>query len=516
MLDTPLQSDHTADREALARLISSRVFARSPNLEKILVYLCHNYFEGRSNVLKEYHIATEALGRSEDFDPKKDSIVRVEMHRLRKRLKAYYASADPAVEPVRITIPEKSYIPEFQLAVQLAAVDPPVAAAAATSPADPRGLLLRWIMAGAAALVVGFAAYVILSRPPAGAGPASLQADRTAAGAAAAIEESSGPPVNPTDFVRIMAGRPPGRYTDRFGQLWDGDRFYSGGSALAVNAEVTSRGFDPNIFANMREGDFTYAIPLKPGVYEMLLLFAEAQFGERNPLGGGETSRVFSVSANGKEILRDFDAISETSDPNTATARRFRDLSPGVDGKLHLQFGPATVSRPFVNGIVISPGTPGKLRPIRIVMRPESFRDSKGSLWEPDQFYRSGKQISRPQGAPALEGDTFRGERYGNFSYHIPVPSGIYGARLHFWEYWWGPNQPGKGGVGSRIFDVFCNHKPLLIDLDIIKQEPKNQFVTHTFHGLTPNPQGKLVFDFTSKVNYALINAIEIFDETGK
>ena len=37
------------------------------------------------------------------------------MHRLRKRLKEYYAAVDPKVEPVRITSPEKSYIPDFQI-----------------------------------------------------------------------------------------------------------------------------------------------------------------------------------------------------------------------------------------------------------------------------------------------------------------------------------------------------------------------------------------------------------------
>ena len=32
--------------------------------------------------------------------------------------------------------------------------------------------------------------------------------------------------------------------------------------------------------------------------------------------------------------------------------------------------------------------------------------------------------------------------------------------------------------------------------------------------GATPNAQGKLMFDFVSKVNYAVLNAIEILDES--
>src|SRR5215813_1901915 len=98
------------EREALDRLLASGALARSPNLEKILVYLCHKHFAGESQGIKEFHIATEVLGRSADFDPKRDSIVRVEMHRLRRRLREHY-EAHSGELPIRI--PEKSYIPDF-------------------------------------------------------------------------------------------------------------------------------------------------------------------------------------------------------------------------------------------------------------------------------------------------------------------------------------------------------------------------------------------------------------------
>ncbi len=94
-------------------------------------------------------------------------------------------------------------------------------------------------------------------------------------------------------------------------------------------------------------------------------------------------------------------------------------------------FGPASTGRPFLNAMVIRPGRPGKLRPIRIVFRPETHRDPRGGVWEPDHFFRSGKQITRPQGAPADDGDVLRGERYGNFPHIIPVSPGRYGARLY-------------------------------------------------------------------------------------
>ena len=524
-LDTPSSNRRDTEREALNSLLASGVFSRSPNLEKILVYLSGKYFAGQANLIKEYHVATEALGRAESFDPKKDSIVRVEMHRLRRRLREHYASA-PASESLCIEVPEKSYMVEFkerrlEAVAGSAAVSEQVAAGTAVefpqvSQVPAAAAVGRWvwptilILAGASGLVWFY------SRAPQSA---SVQAG--GAEAARLLDTPAAAPAEPAaaarlagDTIRILAGRPPGRFTDRFGQVWEGDRFYTGGSAAAVSVEVASRGFDVNIFSNMRVGSFSYDIPLKAGAYELLMIFAETEYGDRNPLGGGETSRVFSISANGKVIAPAFEAIADASEPNTATARLVRDVAPAADGKLHLQFGPATNGRPFVNALVIRPGTPGKLRPIRIVCRPEPYRDAAGNEWEPDHYYRAGHQISRPQGAPGADGEIFRGERYGNFSYEIPVPQGKYGARLFFWDYWWGEGHPGAGGAGSRVFDVFGNHKPLLVNFDIIRQNPRDQVVVQTFHGLERNPQGKIVFDFVSKVNYAQVNAIEVVDES--
>jgi hypothetical protein len=60
----------------------SRFFAREP----LLKYVCAKYFEGDANSIKEYCIAVDVLGRSSDFDPKKDSVIRVRFHRLREKL----------------------------------------------------------------------------------------------------------------------------------------------------------------------------------------------------------------------------------------------------------------------------------------------------------------------------------------------------------------------------------------------------------------------------------------------
>ena len=54
----------------------------------------------------------EALGRAESFDPRQDTIVRVQARKLRERLAAYYA-AEGSAESCRIVYRPGSYLPAF-------------------------------------------------------------------------------------------------------------------------------------------------------------------------------------------------------------------------------------------------------------------------------------------------------------------------------------------------------------------------------------------------------------------
>lgn len=69
----------------------SECFGRSERQFKLFEYLLKNTLEGNHSALTQYSIAIDVLNRSEDFDAGTDSIVRVEMHRLRRNLKAYNA-----------------------------------------------------------------------------------------------------------------------------------------------------------------------------------------------------------------------------------------------------------------------------------------------------------------------------------------------------------------------------------------------------------------------------------------
>ena len=386
-------ADFAQEKHELEAVLSSGIFNRAPNLANVLTYVCEKYFEGSAEQIKEYNIAVEALGRPAEFDQKRDSIVRVEAHRLRKRLREYYIS-DGAGHPVRIEIPSGQYAPRFMRQHRPDdEVDSPVLMAdepgdpaipvsesqvlaplltPVPAPAQERPVAVRersrhgiyLMLAGAMLSVIAALIWLALPRT------AARSIARSDLGAAAGTSE-----------VRILAGLENGNYTDRFGRVWESDRYFTGGSVFESATRLIYGARDSRLYQTRREGVFSYDIPLPPGIYEMRLYFAETLYGEGNMAGGGETSRIFAVLANGTEILSQFDIIGEVG-ASAADIRTFKDISPAADGKLHLRFE-AVTNPAIVSGIEITPGIPGRLQPIRMVSSDHPYTDRRGRTGSP-------------------------------------------------------------------------------------------------------------------------------------
>ena len=206
--------------------------------------------------------------------------------------------------------------------------------------------------------------------------------------------------------MRILAGHQNGDYADRLGRIWQSDRYFQGGSVFESHDHPIYGTREPKIYQSRREGSFAYEIPLPPGVYELRLHFAETLFGENNVAGGGESSRVFNVSINGKEALHEFDVIGEVG-PSTADVRAFKDISPAADGKVHLNFESFN-NQPLLSAIEIVPGTPGKLRPIRMLSLDRPYVDKQGRFWEPDRYARGGQLVVRTKPVEGALDPAFR------------------------------------------------------------------------------------------------------------
>lgn len=94
--------------EQLDRVLHSRVFQESEILMTLLRYLVHKSIDDPNSQVKEYTIALEVFGRDGQFDPRTNSVVRVQAKNLRTKLQAYYETEGKS-DRVLIEVPKGHY-----------------------------------------------------------------------------------------------------------------------------------------------------------------------------------------------------------------------------------------------------------------------------------------------------------------------------------------------------------------------------------------------------------------------
>jgi hypothetical protein len=97
---------------AVERLRRSRAMSGCHRLVQLLTFVVGSTVRGEATHLKETTIGVAVFGRSPDYDPKVDTIVRSQAWRLRSKLKKYY-STEGANDPLIIEIPIGHYVPVF-------------------------------------------------------------------------------------------------------------------------------------------------------------------------------------------------------------------------------------------------------------------------------------------------------------------------------------------------------------------------------------------------------------------
>jgi hypothetical protein len=507
--------DVQAARDELQAVLQSKAFRQAPTLAGLLSYLCEKRFAGEATQIKEYSIGVDVFRRGPGFDQESDSIVRVEINRLRKRLADYYAG-DGASHRLRISIPVGQYVPDFQPIVVGPAAVPQNGATAPVAVAAPQPSRFRLVAfsIGVGLVLLGAALVVLLvllhrqQKPPA----VALEPARPS------VEEPTiGLP--PGNEVRVLAGSPRS-YVDHAGKLWNADAWFSGGNAVKSDVRHIERTQDPSFYRTSRQGQFRYDIPLKPGVYELHLHFAETVYGPENSGMGGEGSRLFSVRANGKPLLTRFDILADAGGDDTADDRVFTDLSPGRDGQLHLEFAGDDGKDAAVSAIEILPGVRGRIRPVRLLARQTPYYSNDSQWWSPDNYFQGGQLASYSDPVAGTDDpELYETERWGNFSYAVPVAPGKYTLNLHFtvrhrdWNQ--APSaadEKASAGV-DHLFSVFCNGKAILENFDLPGEAHHGDIVVRTVQGLEPNAQGKLLLSFVPVKGYASVTGIEVLPQ---
>lgn len=497
-----------AEQQELERAIE--LLGRSTRPGRLLAYIGAKYFERQESQLTEFNIATEVFGRSpKTFDAATDAVVRVEAHRLRKKLRDVYEKASST--GLTISLPAGSYVPKFSVAAESShehSLTEPVQSSGNTTvlvdtdvdTPDARSRRRRSLYLVSVAALLGAAAIgaVMIGKSK------HIHTSSRATLAQSAVSQGG----VATDEIHIMAGYSGSDVIDSSGVQWVPDRYFSGGGPWPRESRFVRATSRPFLFANWRSGQFGYDIPVRAGTYELRLFFI-------SPFRPGEEQLAsFDVTLNDQSLLAVFDINNSANGPDTADEKVFRDVVPDKDGFVRLRFTNEQTT-PSLSGLEITPGVPKKLKPIRIITQPTSFVDHKGQRWRADDYYINGiRSLEHRKVNGTDDPELFGSERYGHFAYAIPVDTrDRYTVILHFAEFYFGPQLPGGGGVGSRVFHVFCNGQTLLQDFDIYKEAGSLRLLTKTFANIKPSSQGKINLMFEPVANNATISAIEVIDE---
>ena len=520
----------TGQREDLVRRVaSSTTFEKSPRLQAFFLHVCRCALDNKPEAATEQQVGICVYDRPPGYNPNEDNIVRSQARLLRLKLEHHFANEGKG-ESVVITIPKGRYLPVFETRSEEAAAP---AGAPALVQGKPRRMLQ--IVVGVAVLfglVIVWLAYLLEWKSP---------TSKTSVAPASSVprpEQNAAGPLSrgqPVGFapggseIRIASGHTGAPYVDVFGHRWEADGHYEGGVPQPGPRHFFPPVADEGPFRTMREAisadltvpqsqrQFRYDIPLRSGVYELRLYFADSlRQPDVDVKEDGQNRRHFQINLNGHPLMLDIDPIADAGSA-AVDVRVFKDVYPGADGKVHLEFLSSWGTPAFVSALELTPGTPGRLKPIGLSAHQSGFVDADGTHWSGDNYFIDGRTSVRrnPQTAPKIPA-LYVEERHGNFSYAIPVAPGSYTVKLHFLESFFSSLIPEAGcvGAGCRVFDVTCNGVLLLQDFDIFQAAPGAfRPVVREFHGLRPNGQGKLLLSFSPKLNYAEIRAIEVIDE---
>jgi hypothetical protein len=110
-------------RELLERIAASDPFQKSKRLRDLLLFLGERSLQEPNCTLHEQEIGVEVFGRPPDYDTSHDTLVRVHVSQLRKKLHDYFL-AEGRKEPLVIEIPKGSYVTVFRPRTEIVETEP--------------------------------------------------------------------------------------------------------------------------------------------------------------------------------------------------------------------------------------------------------------------------------------------------------------------------------------------------------------------------------------------------------
>jgi Malectin domain len=204
--------------------------------------------------------------------------------------------------------------------------------------------------------------------------------------------------------------------------------------------------------------------------------------------------RVFNVSAEGKVVISNLDVVAKVG-PLAAY-----DVTLPVtvaDGVLNIGFQ-SVAGNAMVSGI--------EVEPMQVVFAVNAggpqYLDTSGEVYDADAYFSGGTIWTTTAAiAGTVDDRLYQSERYGNFSYNIPLGNGDYEVTLKFAEIT-------VTGVGQRVFNVLIEGKTVLGNLDLVAKVGPN--VAYDVTVPVTVADGVLNITFQRLVNAPKVNAIKV------
>ena len=202
---------------------------------------------------------------------------------------------------------------------------------------------------------------------------------------------------------------------DLWGHRWQSDRYYDGGVSKPGPLHFFPPVADKDLYTSIREAvsddKMVPAIaalvpvqhPFSAGVYELRLYFADPlRQPNADQKEDAQNYRHFAVDLNGRPLLVDFDPVTDGGSA-AVDVRVFKGVRPAADGQVHLDFR-SDWGRAFVSALELTPGTPGRLEPIRIRAHQADFVDANGTRWSGDKYFIDGRTYTygNPERGPKI------------------------------------------------------------------------------------------------------------------
>ncbi|WP_152206339.1 malectin domain-containing carbohydrate-binding protein [Marinobacter changyiensis] len=143
-----------------------------------------------------------------------------------------------------------------------------------------------------------------------------------------------------------------------------------------------------------------------------------------------------------------------------------------------------------------------------------AYTSAEGVDFQADAYFSGGNIGNQNHAIAGTEDDPiYRSERYGAFSYNMPVPDvGTYRVDLHFAEIYYQATT-NSGGPGTRVFRVQAENSLLLDNFDILALVPSKTALIET--QTIPVADGQLNLGFSSIAENPKISGVCVYKADG-